>query len=110
MSDVDGLPYSTLLYGNGPGYSRPRVVPSNQTSVTEERNVVHGSAVPRQWATHGAEDVPIYAQGPLASVVFKGVVEQSYVPHAIAYVLCLGEYSKRCRTLNQTSARQPQVR
>ncbi|KAG8255791.1 hypothetical protein J6590_084473 [Homalodisca vitripennis] len=109
VSDVDGLPYSTLLYGTGPGYARPRVVPSNQTSVTEERNVVHASAVARQWATHGGEDVPVYAQGPLASVVFKGVVEQSYIPHAIAYVLCLGEYSKRCKTLNQTSTKQPQA-
>lgn len=52
----------------------------------------------------------MFTQGPLASVVFKGVVEQSYVPHAIAYVLCLGEYSKRCKTLNQTASRQPQVR
>lgn len=23
---------------------------------------MHGSAVPRQWATHGGEDVPVYAQ------------------------------------------------
>lgn len=62
VSDVDGMAYSTLLYGTGPGYSRPRLVPSNHTSDTEERNVVHGSAVPRQWATHGGEDVPIFAQ------------------------------------------------
>lgn len=62
-SDVDGLPYSTLLYGNGPGFSQPRPVPSNSSSSeTAGRNSVHGSAVPRQWATHGGEDVPIYAQ------------------------------------------------
>lgn len=62
VSDVDGLPYSTLLYSTGPGYSRPRVVPTNLTGGPEDRNIVHGSAAPRQWATHGGEDVPIYAQ------------------------------------------------
>ena len=31
VSDVDGMPYSTLLYGNGPGYSVPRTVPPNKT-------------------------------------------------------------------------------
>jgi alkaline phosphatase len=62
-SDVDGLPYSTLLYGNGPGFSQPRPVPSNSSSSEMAgRNSVHGAAVPRQWATHGGEDVPIYAQ------------------------------------------------
>jgi alkaline phosphatase len=63
MSDIDGLPYSTLLYGNGPGFSQPRPVPSNSSSSEMAgRNSVHGAAVPRQWATHGGEDVPIYAQ------------------------------------------------
>lgn len=108
MSDIDGFPYSTLLYGNGPGYSNPRAVPRNFTSVAEERNLVHGSAVPRQWATHGGEDVPVYAQGPLASIVFRGVVEQSYIPHAIAYIICIGQYAKRCNN-NYTTIRPIQV-
>uniref|UniRef100_A0A1B6EBV1 alkaline phosphatase n=1 Tax=Clastoptera arizonana TaxID=38151 RepID=A0A1B6EBV1_9HEMI len=96
VSDIDGLPYSTLLYGNGPGYSNPRVIPSNITTSFDEQNAVHGAAVPRQWATHGGEDVPVYAQGPLATTVFSGTVDQSYIPHGIAYIACLGEHSKRC--------------
>nr|CAD7201229.1 unnamed protein product [Timema douglasi] len=96
MSDMDSFPYSTLLYGNGPGYTQPRTVPSNYTSESEERNSVHGSAVPRQWATHGGEDVPVFAQGPLASVLFSGTFDQSYIPHAIAYAACLGEHAQRC--------------
>ncbi|XP_063233619.1 alkaline phosphatase, tissue-nonspecific isozyme-like [Bacillus rossius redtenbacheri] len=95
-SDVDGLPYSTLLYGNGPGHAQPRAAPSNYSSEAEEKNSVHGSAVPRQWATHGGEDVPVYAQGPLASVLFTGTFDQSYIPHAIAYAACLGEHAQRC--------------
>ncbi|EEB13659.1 Alkaline phosphatase, tissue-nonspecific isozyme precursor, putative [Pediculus humanus corporis] len=99
VSDIDGFPYSTLIYGNGPGFSEPRTIPNNGTTVgkqAEEKNSVHGAAVPRQWATHGGEDVPIYAQGPLASSVFTGVIDQSYIPHAIAYAACWGFHSHRC--------------
>lgn len=106
VSDIDGLPYTTLLYGTGPGYANPRTLPA---ITTEDRNSVQGAAVGRQWATHGGEDVPVYAQGPLASTVFKGVVDQSYIPHAIAYVLCLGNYKQRCRAMNNTAARLPKL-
>lgn len=97
VSDIDGQPYTTILYGNGPGYSTPRVIPLNTTTQTEDRNQVHGSAVPRQWATHGGEDVPVYALGPLATTLFTGTFDQSYIPHAIAYSACLGEHRPRCQ-------------
>ncbi|XP_057660457.1 alkaline phosphatase-like [Diorhabda carinulata] len=100
VSDVDGQPYTTILYGNGPGYATPRIVPMNLSSVGEDRNQVHGSAVPRQWATHGGEDVPVYALGPLATTLFTGTFDQSYIPHAIAYSACLGEHRLRCQGLN----------
>ncbi|KAL1453430.1 hypothetical protein WDU94_007570 [Cyamophila willieti] len=70
VSDIDGLPYSTLLYSNGPGFSVPRLVPSNASAT--DKNSVHGSGVPRHWATHSGEDVPVYASGPLASVLLTG--------------------------------------
>lgn len=61
VSDIDGLRYTTLLYGTGPGHSEPRALPLNGT--TTPADAVHAAAVPRQWATHGGEDVPIYALG-----------------------------------------------
>uniref|UniRef100_A0A8D8YZV5 alkaline phosphatase n=1 Tax=Cacopsylla melanoneura TaxID=428564 RepID=A0A8D8YZV5_9HEMI len=94
VSDIDGLPYSTLLYSNGPGFSVPRLVPSNASAT--DKNSVHGSGVPRHWATHSGEDVPVYASGPLASVLLTGTMDQSYIPHALAYIACLGEYRERC--------------
>ncbi|XP_069689290.1 alkaline phosphatase-like isoform X3 [Periplaneta americana] len=97
VSDVDGKPYTTLLYGNGPGYSSPRTVPRGNS-----RDMVQGAAVPRTWSTHGGEDVPVFAMGPLASVLFSGTFDQSYIPHAIAYIACLGEYAKRCATIGHT--------
>lgn len=64
VSDIDGLRYTTLLYGTGPGHSEPRALPLNTTSsAAAAADAVHASAVPRQWATHGGEDVPIWALG-----------------------------------------------
>lgn len=52
--------------------------------------------MPRAWATHGGEDVPVFAIGPLAAALFSGSVDQSYIPHAIAYAACLGHHASRC--------------
>ncbi|KAK9880317.1 hypothetical protein WA026_010196 [Henosepilachna vigintioctopunctata] len=104
VSDIDGQPYTTILYGNGPGFAFPRIVPMNTTTATEDKNQVHGSAVPRQWGTHGGEDVPVYALGPLATTLFTGTFDQSYIPHAIAYSACLGEHRLRCQGLDNYTA------
>ena len=101
---MDGLAYWTLLYGNGPGYSSPRTVPGNQTA----KNAVHGSAAPRQWATHGGEDVPAMASGPMARELFSGTMDQTVVAHAIAYAACLSPYGTRC-VLNKTAPLVSQV-
>lgn len=106
-SDVDGLPYSTLLYANGPGHSTDhRLVPMANSTGTEAHNELHGAAVPRQWATHGGEDVPVYANGPkgITQALFSGTFDQSYVPHAIAYVACLAEHAERCRREDAAAA------
>lgn len=95
----------------------------------EDKNQVHGAAVPRQWGTHAGEDVPVYALGPLATTLFagwypvfiinflktnklqkttiitkqnflSGTFDQSYIPHAIAYSACLGEHRLRCQGLD----------
>ncbi|CAB3226950.1 unnamed protein product [Arctia plantaginis] len=98
VSDIDGLRYTTLLYGTGPGHSEPRALPLNTTvSIGALADAVHASAVPRQWATHGGEDVPVYALGPMATILFTGVIEQSYIPHAIAYAACIAHQSRRCQ-------------
>nr|CAD7440097.1 unnamed protein product [Timema bartmani] len=83
MSDVDGRPYSTLQFANGPKFSPGRVSARN-------------SAVPLKWATHGGEDVPVFTRGPMADLLFTGTFDQSYIPHAIAFAACLGEHKKRC--------------
>lgn len=38
----------------------------------------------------------MFAVGPLAATLFSGSVDQSYIPHAIAYAACLGHHASRC--------------
>ncbi|KAG8233057.1 hypothetical protein J437_LFUL018478 [Ladona fulva] len=104
VSDVDGMQYTTLLYGNGPGFGR-----ENLTGVdTGAKNAVQQSGVPRQWATHGGEDVPVYARGP-GSSLFRGSLDQTFLPHAIAYAACIGEHKDRCKKRPPTPSPQPSL-
>lgn len=44
----------------------------------------------------------------MATVLFAGVVEQSYIPHAIAYAACLAHQSHRCHE-NMLNLTKPEV-
>ena len=48
-----------------------------------------------EYETHSAEDVGIFARGPM-SHLFHGVQEQNYVAHVIQYAACIGDHSVRC--------------
>ncbi|KAL3862364.1 hypothetical protein ACJMK2_008335 [Sinanodonta woodiana] len=90
----DGLPYTTLIYGNGPNYNY-----NNRTNLTgvdtTNKEFVFPSAVPFDSETHGAEDVAIYARGPMAHL-FQRTHEQNYIPHVMAYASCVGDYVTDC--------------
>ncbi|KAF1568822.1 UNVERIFIED_CONTAM: Intestinal-type alkaline phosphatase, partial [Eudyptes robustus] len=90
-SAADGKTYTSILYGNGPGYpgtNRPNV----DSNTAEQQNYLQQAAVPLQSETHGGEDVAILAKGPMAHL-FHGVQEQTYVAHAMAYAACLEPYT-----------------
>lgn len=66
------------------------------------------AGVPRAWATHGGEDVPVFAIGPLSSILFSGSIDQSYIPHAISYAACLqSEHADRCTNIQTKRAIHP---
>ncbi|NWS63917.1 PPBI phosphatase, partial [Chunga burmeisteri] len=83
--------YTSILYGNGPGYPG-----TNRTDVdgvtAEQYDYLQQAAVPLNSETHGGEDVAIMAKGPMAHL-FHGVQEQTYVAHAMAYAACLEPYT-----------------
>ncbi|KAM9812543.1 alkaline phosphatase, tissue-nonspecific isozyme [Syngnathus typhle] len=93
----DMLPYTTLMYGNGPGHkiingTRPDIRNVN----TKTKEYVQFSAVPTDSATHSGEDVAVLARGPMAHL-FHGVQEQNYIAHAMAYAACVGADLRHCR-------------
>ncbi|MBB3275128.1 MULTISPECIES: alkaline phosphatase [unclassified Pseudoxanthomonas] len=101
--DQTGLPFTTLSYANGPGYTgesnqqkagpkRFIHAPSNvETSEgrpdltavdTEHPDYLQESLVPLKSESHGGEDVGIWAIGPGSDAV-RGTVEQNTIYHFI---------------------------
>ncbi|XP_061457182.1 alkaline phosphatase, tissue-nonspecific isozyme [Rhineura floridana] len=98
QSDMDKKPFTSILYGNGPGY---RVVEGERENVSTvnftDANYQAQSAVPLRMETHGGEDVAIFAKGPMAHLL-HGVHEQNYIPHVMAYASCIGENKDHCHS------------
>ncbi|XP_073531355.1 intestinal-type alkaline phosphatase isoform X3 [Phyllobates terribilis] len=91
---LDKKYYTSILYGNGPGFSMtPGGRPDIDTSIVEEKDYKAQAAVPLDSETHGGEDVAIFSKGPMAHL-FHGVHEQTYVAHVMAYAACLPPYTE----------------
>ncbi|NXN75451.1 PPBT protein, partial [Himantopus himantopus] len=105
QSDVDRKPFTSILYGNGPGY---KIVAGERENVSAV-DFAHAdyqaqSAVPLRQETHGGEDVAVFARGPMAHLL-HGVHEQNYIPHAMAYAACIGSNRAHCN--NAAAAARP---
>ncbi|KAF7654125.1 hypothetical protein LDENG_00073890 [Lucifuga dentata] len=88
----DKMPFTSILYANGPGYVHINGTRENITMVDYyDEEYMQQAAVPLDAETHGGEDVAIYAKGPMAHL-FHGVKEQNYVAHVMAYAACLEPY------------------
>ncbi|KAG8581678.1 hypothetical protein GDO81_007751 [Engystomops pustulosus] len=90
----DNKSYTSILYGNGPGFSiTPEGRPDINESTSEDKNYRAQTAVPLDSETHGGEDVVIFSRGPMAHL-FHGVHEQTYIAHVMAYAACLPPYTE----------------
>ncbi|NXT68384.1 PPBT protein, partial [Chaetops frenatus] len=103
QSDVDRKPFTSILYGNGPGY---KIVAGERENVSAV-DFAHAdyqaqSAVPLRQETHGGEDVAVFARGPMAHLL-HGVHEQNYIPHAMAYAACIGSNRGHCNAAARTA-------
>jgi alkaline phosphatase len=90
---LDGKPFTTLGYMNGPGAIAVR----NAASAERERrdlsdvdttkpDYLQQALIPLSKETHSGEDVPIYAGGPWAQL-FHRTVEQNYIFHVMRHAL-----------------------
>uniref|UniRef100_A0A3P9IY34 Alkaline phosphatase n=1 Tax=Oryzias latipes TaxID=8090 RepID=A0A3P9IY34_ORYLA len=106
VSDVDQKPFTSILYGNGPGYKLVGGARENVSTVDfAENNYKAQSAVPLTSETHGGEDVAVFSKGPLAHLL-HGVREQNFIPHVMAYAACIGQNREHCQS-GGTAALRP---
>lgn len=99
--DLEGAPYPTLGYTNGPGGGGVGAASATRRAIradletgspaqaglpSDHLDFRQPTAIPLAIETHSGEDVPIYAGGPGAAL-FHGVQEQHYVYHAIVEAL-----------------------
>lgn len=101
--DALGLPFTTLVYANGPGYTgtsraqpagpkrhfheargiKPATGRPDLTHVdTEQPDFMQEALVPTYSESHGGDDVGIWARGP-GSDAFRGSLEQNVIHHVI---------------------------
>ncbi|KAG7274917.1 hypothetical protein CRUP_036810 [Coryphaenoides rupestris] len=95
-ADHSHMPFTAILYGNGPGYKLVDGARENVSSINyQDNNYLAQSAVPLSSETHGGEDVAIFSKGPMAHLL-HGVHEQNYIPHVMAYAACIGQNRDHC--------------
>lgn len=89
LLDKDDKPYTTLGYGNGPGYIEG-ARPTLSNAETTAKNYRQEATVPLHSETHGGEDVALFAIGPWAHLV-RGTIEQNVIYHYMVNALGLDE-------------------
>lgn len=95
---LDGKPYTTLGYANGPGYADNLPMAKRDDGKANAGRHLHSKVdtrqvdyyqetlVPLASETHGGEDVAIFAGGPWAHL-FHGTHEQHYIYHVMRHAL-----------------------
>ncbi|XP_039653053.1 alkaline phosphatase, tissue-nonspecific isozyme isoform X2 [Perca fluviatilis] len=107
LSDIDQKPFTSIIYGNGPGYKLVNGGRENVSTIDyQDNNYQAQAAVPLSMETHGGEDVAVFAKGPLAHLL-HGVHEQNYIPHVMAYAACIGQNREHCMSSNGSADLRP---
>uniref|UniRef100_K1QS35 alkaline phosphatase n=1 Tax=Magallana gigas TaxID=29159 RepID=K1QS35_MAGGI len=90
----DGVLWTTLLYGTGPGYDWG--LRTNKTKQElESKDYIQAAASPRSSGTHDGQDVAVYARGPMSHLL-TGVHEQHYINYVMTYAACVGRHKHKC--------------
>ncbi|KAF5295155.1 hypothetical protein FQR65_LT10543 [Abscondita terminalis] len=98
ISEIDGNPYTALLYGTGGENNYQfqivddKVKRRNPTmDDTKSYNYSQQAAVLVDEVKHSGTDVVVYAKGPMAHL-FHSVHEQTYVAYVIGYAAKIGPF------------------
>lgn len=95
-ADVNGIKYSTLNYAAGPkNYLDANGKRMDMTQEIGGSDFVFPSYITKDQGVHSGDDVGIFASGP-QSHLFTGVMQQSTIPHLMAYAACIGNGPKLC--------------
>ncbi|XP_030558523.1 membrane-bound alkaline phosphatase [Drosophila novamexicana] len=95
-TDINGVKYATLNYAVGPN---PYLDENGKRESLEDKiddpSFVFPSYITSNIGVHSGDDVGIFATGP-QSHLFSGVMQQSTIPHLMAYAGCIGDGPKLC--------------
>ncbi|EDW35949.1 GL16938 [Drosophila persimilis] len=95
-TDINGVQYSVLNYAAGPNQyldENGQRIPLD--GILGDVDSIAPSYIPKDQGVHSGEDVGIWASGP-QSYLFTGVMQQSTIPHLMAYASCIGNGQKFC--------------
>ncbi|XP_068144936.1 membrane-bound alkaline phosphatase-like [Drosophila tropicalis] len=95
-TDVNGVKYATLNYAVGPNqYLDENGERIDLTDQIGGDDFIFPSYITQSQGVHSGDDVGIFASGPQAHL-FSGVMQQSTIPHLMAYAACIGDGPKVC--------------
>ncbi|XP_017024993.1 membrane-bound alkaline phosphatase [Drosophila kikkawai] len=95
-TDLNGVKYAVLNYAAGPNQYLDETgqrLPLEDILVSDD--AIAPSYIAKEQGVHSGEDVGIWASGP-QSHLFTGVMQQSTIPHLMAYASCIGSGQKLC--------------
>ncbi|XP_020805154.1 alkaline phosphatase [Drosophila serrata] len=97
-ADVNGVKYATLNYAVGlEQYLDENGQRYDISDKVGKEDFIHPSYIHGNIGVHAGEDVGIFATGP-QSHLFGGVLQQSFIPHFMAYAGCIGNGPTLCNT------------
>ncbi|KAH8291176.1 hypothetical protein KR054_009553 [Drosophila jambulina] len=97
-TDVNGVKYATLNYAVGlEQYQDEHGQRYDISDKVGKDDFIHPSYIRGSIGVHAGDDVGVFATGP-QSHLFTGVMQQSFIPHIMAYAGCIGDGPTICNT------------
>ncbi|VDO02458.1 unnamed protein product [Rodentolepis nana] len=92
-----------MLYSTGPSatINSSRIDLHLPKETLQDKNFSIPSLVPMPWASHGGDDVGVYANGAF-SQLFHSTVDNTFIAQAMKFVMCLEPFVKEAHCSSAT--------